>query len=43
MIDHVDEKERDARFMVDIARGLFHDLGSRWGAGTAGIFRGAHG
>ena len=31
MIDHIDEEERDARFMADIARGLFHDLGSRWG------------
>jgi len=37
MIDHIDEKERDARFMADVASGLFHDLGSRWGAGTAGV------
>ncbi len=38
MIDYIDEKERDARLMADIARALFHDVGNRWAAGTAGGF-----
>ena len=38
MIDHVNENEREAGFMTDMARCFFHDLGSRWGGGMAGGF-----
>jgi len=38
MVDHIDQKQCDARLMADMACGLFHALGSRCGGGSAGSF-----